>query len=149
MLERRLKVGVARLESAGLTIPAVGIVLTGTKADMRPGRNISSPVTGWITASLTRFASHNSWSVTPAASPRAWRARRSCAACSSSFDVSRVFGSTIWRKCCRRPENVDWSKRVPRGSNGGMVSSAIAAVAQRVGATEIFFKVPSASNLLV
>ena len=44
-------------------IPAVGIVFAGTKADMRPARNISSPVTGCTTASTTRFASQSSASV--------------------------------------------------------------------------------------
>ena len=28
------------------SMPAVGMVLAGTKADMRPGKNIVSPVTG-------------------------------------------------------------------------------------------------------
>ena len=40
-----------------MSIPAVGIVFTGTKALIRPGRNIASPEVGWMTASTVRFAS--------------------------------------------------------------------------------------------
>ena len=53
------------------SMPTVTGVFTGTKALIRPGKNIFSPVTGWRTASRTRFASHRSASDMPHALPAA------------------------------------------------------------------------------
>ena len=92
----------------------------GTKADIRPGKNIFSPVVGWMMASLIRFASHRSASDASGAAPRACRSSKSTLAASSASPTRSVEGETISRKCERRPEYVFWSYRVPEGSKGGV-----------------------------
>ena len=77
-------------------------------------------MTGWMTASLIRFASHSSASDASGAAPRACRSSSSLLAASSASLTKSVEGETISRKCARRPAYVFWSYRVPEGSKGGV-----------------------------
>eukprot|EP00964_Phaeocystis_antarctica_P159306 scaffold130295_cov63-Phaeocystis_antarctica.AAC.2 len=85
------------------SMPTVGMVFTGTNADIRPGRNIFSLVTGWMIASLMRFASHSSASVAEDALPWACLSSSACAVASSSSPTRSMRGSVISLKRRSRP----------------------------------------------
>ena len=88
-----------------MSMPAVGMVLTGTKALIRPGRNMFSPVTGWTMASFVCRAFHISSSLTPSGFlPVALKwSSRSMACCSCASVVSSVRMSVISTKWRSRP----------------------------------------------
>jgi hypothetical protein len=89
------------------TIPAVTGKLVGTKQHMRPGRNILSPVTGWIAASFTCRARHISSSLTPAGSAPSCNttgAHRSASVACVAAGILRVKGWLPVSACCMNGE---------------------------------------------